>query len=446
MTGRLETLIDAGMSAAEARRKADWFGELERLLGSAGGDPARARGWWVPGRIEFLGKHTDYAGGRSLVCAIERGLCVLASPREDNRVRMHDLRSGEAMECAISPSVGSVPGHWSNYVITVVRRVARNFPGLHRGADIAFASDLPQAAGMSSSSALVVAAFLVVSDINELASRQEYRRNIRTADDLAGYLGAVENGSAFADLGGDAGTGTSGGSQDHAAILRSRPGALVQYAFAPLRFEQAIALPDDFTFVIASSGVAAEKTGAARRAYNRCAAAAATILQQWNRATGRQDCSLGAAVDSEAGAADRIRALIRTPTAGGFDAPALVDRFEQFQTENSVVIPAVADALSETDLVTVGAMVDVSQQCAERLLGNQVPETIALARSARSLGAVAASAFGAGFGGSVWALVPTADTEPFALEWARTYRRAFPVPEERSEFFPARAGPPATRV
>jgi len=28
---------------------------------------------FVPGRIEVLGKHTDYAGGRSLVCATERG-------------------------------------------------------------------------------------------------------------------------------------------------------------------------------------------------------------------------------------------------------------------------------------------------------------------------------------------------------------------------------------
>jgi len=39
-------------------------------------------------------------------------------------------------------------------------------------------------------------------------------------------------------------------------------------------------------------------------------------------------------------------------------------------------------------------------------LGNQIPQTIFLAKTARQLGAVAASAFGAGFGGSVWALVP----------------------------------------
>ena len=54
---------------------------------------------------------------------------------------------------------------------------------------------------------------------------------------------------------------------------------------------------------------------------------------------------------------------------------------------------------------------------AERLLGNQVPETISLASTARALGAAAASAFGAGFGGSVWALVPEADAHAFASDW-----------------------------
>src|SRR3954469_11127256 len=47
------------------------------------------RAWWVPGRIEFLGKHTDYAGGRSLVCATERGFAVVARPRADDKVRVY---------------------------------------------------------------------------------------------------------------------------------------------------------------------------------------------------------------------------------------------------------------------------------------------------------------------------------------------------------------------
>ena len=49
------------------------------------------------------------------------------------------------------------------------------------------------------------------------------------------------------------------------------------------------------------------------------------------------------------------------------------------------------------DLRAFGRLVDRSQQAAEQLLGNQVPETVFLAAAARRLGAAAASAFGAVF-------------------------------------------------
>jgi len=91
-----------------------------------------------------------------------------------------------------------------------------------RGADIAFASDLPPAAGLSSSSALVIATFLAISDLNALGAHDEYRRAIPDADHLAGYLGAVEGGAPFGSLDGDRGVGTFSGSQDHTAILCSR--------------------------------------------------------------------------------------------------------------------------------------------------------------------------------------------------------------------------------
>ena len=34
--------------------------------------------WFVPGRIEVLGKHTDYAGGSVLVGAVDRAITARA--------------------------------------------------------------------------------------------------------------------------------------------------------------------------------------------------------------------------------------------------------------------------------------------------------------------------------------------------------------------------------
>ena len=186
-----------------------------------------------------------------------------------------------------------IPGRgWPVYAAVVARRLARNFPGALRGADIALASDLPSAAGMSSSSALVVAMFAVLSAVNQLPERKEYAANIHSVEDLAGYLGCIENGQTYQALAGDGGVGTFGGSEDHTAILASQPGHLKQYAFCPVRLERTVKLPDDCAFVIAVSGVVASKTGAARAQYNRASQAARTILDVWRSISGVNDATL----------------------------------------------------------------------------------------------------------------------------------------------------------
>ncbi|HWJ15233.1 MAG TPA: galactokinase family protein, partial [Gemmatimonadaceae bacterium] len=146
------------MSAAEAIRKREMFEEVDRALASLGVQPDAAVRYWVPGRIEVLGKHTDYAGGRSLLCAIERGFCFAAIPRPDDILRMHDALIGETVEIRLHAETRVRPGHWSAYPTTVAQRLAANFSadGPVAGGDVAFISDLPIAAGISSSSALVV--------------------------------------------------------------------------------------------------------------------------------------------------------------------------------------------------------------------------------------------------------------------------------------------------
>ena len=442
-----ERLALAGMSEPEVDRKSRLFARTVAALGRR-----QTLRLWVPGRIEFLGKHTDYAGGRSLICAVERGIAVAATARDDRTVRLTDAVSGEHVEIEMSATLPPADGSWANYPITVVRRIARNFPGPLRGADIAFASDLPPAAGLSSSSALVVAVFLAICDLNALGAHDEYRRAIPDADHPAGYLGAVESGAPFGSLDGDRGVGTFSGSQDHTAILCSRAGALVQYSFAPVRFERAVPLPADHVFVIGASGVIAEKTGAARALYNRQARRVHALLDRWHAATGRTDATLGAVLASSDDAIDRLRSIVRDRAvrsngdSDGFDVTDLITRLDQFDAESRDIIPAAGDALERGDLVTLGALVDRSQRGAEVLLGNQVPETLHLTRSARSLGAVAASAFGAGFGGSVWALVRRDDAQRFTECWHESYAVRFPEPAKRASFFTTAAGPAAMRL
>ncbi len=92
-----------------------------------------------------------------------------------------------------------------------------------------------------------------------------------------------------------------------------------------------------------------------------------------------------------------------------------------------------------------GRLVDRSQQASATLLGNQVPETIALARLAREHGALAASAFGAGFGGSVWALMTSSRPKPSGTPGGWPIAAHAPPPRTGT-FFMTRPGPGAGRI
>lgn len=437
-------LTTAGMSAGQARAKADLLAKAQIALeGIKPGSSQQLRVFFVPGRIECLGKHTDYAGGRSLICAVEQGFVILCCPRSDGRVRMVAAESGELAEFALSSIILPNMGHWSNYPMTVASRLASNFPGQMRGCDLAFISDLPKAAGMSSSSALLIASYFAMASVNNLSEHPEYKRNIDSSESLANYLGTVENGQSFGSLIGSKGVGTFGGSEDHTAILCCQASLLSCYSYCPVQLERRIPLPDGYVFAIAASGVVADKTGQAREKYNRASRLASAVLDVWNKTTGRSDPHIAEALASSTDAAGRFRATLGQATHSEFGAEDLLKRFEHFFTESEEIIPAACDDLVAGRIEEFGSEVDRSQELSDILLDNQVANTVFLAQSARKVGAAAASAFGGGFGGAVWALVRKDIADEFLESWANQYEKSYPREYALASFFLTRPGPAA---
>jgi galactokinase len=332
---------------------------------------------FVPGRLEVFGKHTDYAGGLALVAAVPRGFTVSAVRTGSGRVTVADAIDGARAE--FTPEGEGPAEGWRRYPATVIRRLAANFPRARLSAEIVLESNLPQEAGISSSSALVIAVAEALIACAGIEEQPEWRAAIRSPEDRAAYFGCIENGSPFGPLAGDAGVGTHGGSEDHAAILLARESHLLQCSFSPLRCDRHVRMPAGWTFVIACSGVAAPKTGAARDAYNALAEPAAMT--------------------------------------GG--------RLTQFAAENERVRLA-AEAFAAGDIAGIRALAAASQADADRWLRNQVPATRDLVALALERGAAAASSFGAGWGGSVWALTETSGASSFLGAWLAAYRSHFP--------------------
>ena len=449
MSGELSRALQrAGFTAAETTRRLTLLQRAGDALRGMGGTASTALRWYhVPGRIEVLGKHTDYAGGRSLLCATEQGIALVAGARSDAVVRVVDTTLGSGLEFPLRAGLEPDPGHWSAYVMTVGRRLARDFPELDRGVNLAFAGDLPPAAGLSSSSALIVGAYLALADANRLGGAGDFGSRLAAPEQLADYLGAVESGKGFGPSAPDRGVGTQGGSEDHTAILCAQSGRLVQYGFDPVRLERAVPLPDGLRFAVAVSGVAAEKTGAARERFNELAALTAELLRLWVEAGEGSGASLIAALQSEPDGPARLCRAVETARSP-LPRERLLARVAQVWTESQELVPAASEALApgKGDLAQFGSVVERSQRGAEEGLGNQVPETTMLVRLARELGAVAASAFGAGFGGSVWALVRDAEAPPFVECWRRAYLERFPARAGQAAWLTTRPAPPAVAL
>ena len=217
--------------------------------------------------------------------------------------------------------------------------------------------------------------------------------------------------------------------------------------FDPMRVERTISFPSQWALVVGVSGVLAHKTGAALEDYNRGPSTVQTVLARWNETTGRADASLAGAVRHLVGDATGEQA------AGD---PALKDllrlcdpgyerqRIEQFLIESLVLVPEGARLIAAAD-PGVGEVLERSQELADRGLCNQVPQTRLMVSLAREAGAIGASSFGAGWGGSVYALVRADEAEGFAAHWLRAYRDREQGAEQAAVIV-TRPGPGACRL
>lgn len=428
--------------------KAELKSRVERML-SVSGATEPLRWWWVPGRVEVFGKHTDYGGGPSLMGALPRGFLLAGAPRRDQTIRIFDAGDGSRFELDLA-SGRTVPAGvtgWRRYANVLARRLHRDFPGASLGADIALGSDLPRASGMSSSSALVVGLAHALIRLSGIDQRDDWKAVFTSAVDRSGYFACLENGIPFGTFAGDGGLGTFGGSEDQTAIVCCKPGHLSQFSYMPVRHMQDVAVPDAWTFVLASSGIAAEKAGRAQAQYNRASLGVRALIELWRAHIG-PITSLTEVLSADAEAESRLRSVIDRHASGDFPREVLHIRLTHFAREYRRVSPAAA-AFAAADVARIGALAALSHDDADKLLRNQLPETNALVALAVTQGAIGASAFGAGFGGSVWALVNTVDPRAitaFGDQWLAAYRAAFPDRTALSMWFSARPGAPLTDI
>jgi N-acetylgalactosamine kinase len=203
--------------------------------------------FYAPGRVNLLGEHTDYNGLPVLPFAINRKILFAVSPRNDNNVVAVSMDGYEKVQFEISDNIPkSGQGSWANYIKAAAEFLCRKEKKLY-GFNAVVIGDIPQAAGLSSSSALVVVSGLVLSVINNL---------------IIDRLILAEN-MAQAEMY----TGTRGGGMDQAVSLLNKRGHALKIDFFPTRIKP-VKIPEAYSVIVCNSLIKAEKSGNILKAFN----------------------------------------------------------------------------------------------------------------------------------------------------------------------------------
>lgn len=119
------------------------FGENEKEI----------RSFFSPSRINIIGEHIDYNGGRVLPCAIEIGTYGIARKNEKNLLRLKSLNMEKSGDLNLNDFSYKEENDWMNFAIGVgkfIKEAGYEIGGL----DILIYGNIPNGSGLSSSSSL----------------------------------------------------------------------------------------------------------------------------------------------------------------------------------------------------------------------------------------------------------------------------------------------------
>lgn len=123
--------------------------------------------YFSPGRINLIGEHTDYNGGKVFPCAITMGTYGVVAPREDKMIHAFsdNLPDLGIMEFSLENIAFKKESNWTNYIKGMLLYIQEMTEDLPHGFDIFIFGTIPNGASLSSSASLEVLTGVVSNDL-----------------------------------------------------------------------------------------------------------------------------------------------------------------------------------------------------------------------------------------------------------------------------------------
>jgi len=321
------------------------------------GQPASATGL-ACGRVNLIGEHIDYNGGMVLPAPIKRFVEVAISYGAQDADEIYS----EMFDQSISRPIDSAASdHWSDYVVGALSR-ARQLGSLEQGVRIVIKSDIPYGAGVSSSSAAIIATFRAIQALTQ-SSYEKVQ--------LAKWAQAVEN-----DF-----IGVPCGIMDQMAISVAKPNYALALNTHTLEHTN-LELPSGYHFAVLFSGVT-------RR------------LDEGRYAIRRAECESAA---KQLGVPFLCTMSEQQSHGIASLADPLNKRARHVFSEHQRVLQGI-NALKKADVDLFAKLMNQSHTSMRDDFEISTDEVDAVVQSAREFGAIGARMTGGGFGGCIVACV-----------------------------------------
>ena len=347
---------------------------FEELFGKGG--PIRLAE--APGRVNLIGEHTDYNGLPVFPMALQRRFRILFRPRADRTIQASSIDTYGERRFAIANELEPYSqGDWGNYIKASARILERRYGGLH-GVDMLLHSDIPVAAGLSSSSALVVGSAIALLAAN--AVEAPFEELVELLPEGERYVG------------------TRGGAMDHTVCLAGQAGHALKIDFAPFAIHPT-PVPGDWRFLLGHSLVRAEKSREVKEHYNERREACRKAFQQPQPPLTEVEQRRYRHVITEAGRVERAR-----------------------------------EAMCAGDIETFAHLMNASHASLRDDFEVSHPEVDALVEAFRAAGALGARVTGAGFGGCVVAVCRREDVARIMADVESRFYNTRPARKQFPEY------------
>ncbi len=343
-----------------------------------------------PGRVNLLGEHVDYNQGVVLPAAIDRQVDLFAWPSDERRIEISALDLGETVKIAFT-DLDQKNDHqqnplptWAFYPAGVAWAAQQHDLRLH-GFKAAFRSNIPIAAGLSSSAAVEVAFAILCDSLGGWALPRL---------DLVRLCQQAENEYV----------GVHSGLMDQFACAFGVPDSVLRFDTRSLDC-RVLPLPPGVELVIADTGL---RRALANSAYNDrredCAQAVAELKRAIPGLQSLRDLSL----------VDFYRLQNTLPERSALRARHVVEEMARVETAT--------DCLLNDDAAGLGELMVAGHASLRDLYQVSLPEIDALVEIASGLpGCYGARLTGAGFGGCTVNLVQTRRVDGFIAALQNDY-------------------------